>query len=148
MEIQVLKFRNALGLLDSAVPKKPSLEILKCVLLQNGHLIATDFEKAVSLEMPEIEGEALLPFREVTKLLRYVPGNETLQIGRTNGQIVLTWSAGKAAYNAMPLEDYPALPRLDHTEIKQTILGDHFVSGLLSVVGYCAEDDTRPVLNG
>ena len=151
MEIQVLKFRSALGLLDSVIPRKSKKTpaILANVHLKNGQIIATDSMKAVTIEMPELQGECLLPYDEVTKLLRYVPGSETLHIEQDHGRIRLAWESGKAAYDAQPIEDYPALPQLVDVLIKQTINGEHLVSGLLSVADYCApESDNRPVLQG
>jgi DNA polymerase III sliding clamp (beta) subunit (PCNA family) len=151
MDIQVLKFRSALGLLDSVIPRKSKKtpEILANVHLKNGQIIATDSMKAVAIEMPELQGECLLPYDEVTKLLRYVPGSETLHIEQDHGRIRLAWESGKAAYDAQPIEDYPALPQLVDVLIKQTVNGEHLVTGLLSVADYCApESDKRPVLQG
>ena len=149
MEIQVLKFRNALGLLDSVIPKKSKVAILTNVHLKNGQIIATDSNKAVAIEMPEVQGECLLPYYELTKLLKYVPGHEEVRIEQDGGKIQLTWTDGKVTYPARPIEDYPALPQMANVQIKQTINGEHFVGGLLSVAGYCAsEDDKRPILQG
>lgn len=149
MEIQVLKFRNALALLDSVIPKKPKEEILSNVRLKEGQVIATDSIKAVAIDMPEVQGDCLLPYHQVTKLLKYVPGHEEVHIERQGGKMLLTWADGKVEYVAQPTEDYPAVPQMANVEIKQTINGERFVTGLLSVAGYCApEDDKRPVLQG
>jgi DNA polymerase III sliding clamp (beta) subunit (PCNA family) len=149
MQIQVLKFRNALGLLDTVIPKKSKLPILTNVHLKNGQIIATDSTKAIAIAVPEVQGECLLPYSELTKLLKYVPGHEEVRIEYDGGKIRLTWSDGKATYAAKPIEDYPALPQLTNVQIKQTIDGEHFVAGLLSVADYCAPDKgERPLLKG
>jgi DNA polymerase III sliding clamp (beta) subunit (PCNA family) len=149
MEIQVLKFRNALGLLDPVIPRKSPTPILTNVHLRNGQIIATDALKAVAIEMPDLQGDCLLPYHEVIKLLKYVPGSATLHIEQERGRVKLTWEGGKAAYDARPIEDYPALPQIVDAQIKQTTNGEHLVAGLLSVADYCApEGDNRPVLQG
>ncbi len=149
MEIQVLKLRNALGLLDSVIPKKSKIPILTNVHLKNGQIIATDSNKSVAIEMSEVQGECLLPYYELTKLLKYVPGHEELRIEQSDGKILLTWTDGKVTYAAKPIEDYPALPQMTNVQIKQTINGEHFVAGLLSVACYCAQENSNtPILQG
>ena len=151
MQIKVRSLREALGLLGTVVPKKALLPVLINVLLKDGQAIATDLEVAVAVELPDVEGQCLIPYCSVADLLKRVPGAETLTIEQEGGKLNLTWSSGKASYEVPDPEDYPPLPQvsgLPEQTIEQTLDGDDLVSALLSVVDYCSTKEDRPVLNG
>ena len=151
MQIKVRSLREALELLGPVVPKKATLPVLINVLLKDGQAIATDLEVAVAVELPDVEGQCLIPYCSVADLLKRVPGAETLTIEQEGGKLNLTWSSGKASYEVPDPEDYPPLPQvsgLPEQTIEQTVDGDDLVSALLSVVDYCSTKEDRPVLNG
>lgn len=133
MDIQVHRLRNALGLLEGLTSPSSgrvktdggksvrgrgrksgktysALPVLSNVLLRDGKAMATDMETAVTVELPEVTGECLLPFDKVTKLLRYVNGNDVLKIETGRGIVTLTWSEGKAALETESVDDYPRIP--------------------------------------
>jgi DNA polymerase III sliding clamp (beta) subunit (PCNA family) len=167
MEIQVHKLRNALGLLEGLTSPKAKTDggksvkgrgrkpgktsspfpVLSNVLLRDGKAMATDMETAVTVELPEITGECLLPFDKVTKLLRYVNGNDELKIEMTRRLVTLSWSEGKAALETESVDDYPQIPPIEPV-IRCSLLGDMLVPNLLSMLDYCAAEDSRPVLHG
>ena len=147
MQIKVATLRETLGLVTTVVPKKPTLPVLKYVLVKDGKLTATDLEAAVILDLPGSEEACLLPFDELSKLLKYVPAAEDLSIEKKRGSLKLSWSDGSASYEAINPEDYPPLPEFE-PELQGTINGDELVSALSAAVSYCATDETRPVLNG
>ena len=170
MEIQVHKLRNALGLLEGLTSPcsgrtkadggksikgrgrksgvtNPALPVLSNVLLRDGKAMATDMETAVTVDLPEATGECLLPFDKVTKLLRYVNGNDELKIEMGRRIVTLSWSEGKAALETESADDYPQLPQIEPA-IRCSLLGDMLVPNLLSMLDYCATESSRPVLQG
>jgi len=167
MEIQVHKLRNALGLLEGLTSPKATTEggkstrgrgkksgktassfpVLSNVLLRDGKAMATDLETAITVDLPEVTGEYLLPFDKVTKLLKYVNGNDEVKIEMGRRIVTLSWSEGKAALETESAEDYPQIPRIEPV-IRCSLLGDMLVPNLLSMLDYCAEEASRPVLAG
>ncbi|HUV51632.1 MAG TPA: hypothetical protein VMW64_00980 [Dehalococcoidia bacterium] len=171
MKIQVLKLRNALGLLEglatvkSARTKataksgkggrkstkttfKPQIyPVLSNVLLQDGMAIATDLEIGVTVALDEVVGQYLLPYREVSKLLRYVPGNEEVEIAMMGHSLSLSWEGGSANYQADDPAEYPVLPQINPV-IKCAVSADILTPALVSMLDYCSDEQERPVLTG
>jgi DNA polymerase III sliding clamp (beta) subunit (PCNA family) len=167
MEIQVHRLRNALGLLEGITSTKAKTDggkstkgrgrksgktsspfpVLSDVLLRDGKATATDLETAVTVDLPEVTGECLLPFDKVTKLLRYVNGNDELKIEMGRKIVTLSWSEGKATLETESAEDYPQIPPIEPV-IRCSLLGDMLVPNLLSMLDYCATEASRPVLAG
>ena len=168
MDIQVLKLRNAIGLLEgltspkgravtkvtgkgrgrkSTTVKGPAWPILSNVLLQDGQAIATDLELGVMVDLPEVVGQYLLPFKQVSKLLAYVPGNDVVKIEMLGKHVSLTWSDGSASFEAGDPKDYPVIPQVNPV-IKHEISADLLVPSLVAMLDYCAESSERPVLSG
>ncbi len=73
MQIQVQRLREALDLLRPAVPKKHPMPVLQNVLLNDGLAMATDLDLAVVVQLPEAEGQCVLPFRTVADVLKLIP---------------------------------------------------------------------------
>jgi len=170
MHIQVLKLRNALGLLEgltspggrvaakavktgkgrgrkSTAVKEPDWPILRNVLLQDGQAIATDLELGVMVDLPEVVGQYLLPFKQVSKLLAYVPGNDEVTIEMLGRSLSLAWPDGSASFEADDPKDYPVIPQMKPV-IKHEISADLLVPSLVAMLDYCAESNERPVLSG
>jgi len=168
MDIQVLKLRNAIGLLEgltspkgravtkvtgkgrgrkSTTVKGPAWPILSNVLLQDGQAIATDLELGVMVDLPEVVGQYLLPFKQVSKLLAYVPGNDVVKIEMLGRSVSLSWSDGSASFEADDPKDYPIIPQMKPV-IKHEISADLLVPSLVAMLDYCAESSERPVLSG
>lgn len=148
MQMRVEKLRDTLKLLKPVISRKPTLPVLANVLLKDGRAVATDLEDAVMvvLELPEAEGECLIPHHQVSELLRYVPGNELLTIETEGKTLHLAWEGGKATYDTMAPEDYPPVPEVDGGSA--AVDGDPLVKALSSALPYCCTDDTRPMLTG
>jgi len=147
MEIKVVRLREALNLLQPVVPKKPTLSVLTNVLLKDGRAEATDLETAVALELPEADGQCLVPCRKVADLLKRVPGNETLTLEQKGKSLNLAWSGGKASYEAPSPKDYPPSPKVE-SKAQRSVDGDTLVAALSSMADYCATAENRPVLTG
>ncbi len=167
MEIQVQRLRDALGLLEGLAGPKVKTDggksvkgrgrksgkssspfpVLSNILLRDGKVIATDLETAVTIDLPELTGECLLPFDRAIKLLKYVNGNDVLKIETGRRTVTLLWSEGKAALETESIEDYPQIPTIEPV-IRCSVLGDMLVPSLLSMLDYCATESSRPILAG
>jgi len=147
MQVRVDRLRETLKLLQPAVPKKPTLNVLENILLKDGEAVATDLEIMLILELPEAEGECLIPHHSALELLKYVPGNEMLSIEQSGGNIEFSWDGGKASFDAAKPEDYPPVPEVK-VAVEGEVDGDSLLAALRPVVDYCSTDATRPVLTG
>jgi len=147
MQMRVEMLRETLGLLKPVVPRKPTVPVLQNVLLSNGKAVATDLETMVILNLPEADGECLIPHRQALELLRYVPENELVAIEARGNSLELAWDGGSASYDAAQVKDYPPVPELK-AAAEASLDGDSLVAALSSMVSYCATGDDRPVLAG
>lgn len=147
MQTQVERLRVTLGLLQMAVPKKPTLPVLKNVLLRDGKAVANDLEASISLDFPEAEGTYLLPHHPVSELLKYVPGDEMLTIEQAEKNLSFVWEGGKASFDVALPGDYPEPSDVVPTA-EGTIDGDRLVAALTSIVSYCSKEEARAMLTG
>ena len=147
MQLRVDRLRETLKLLQPVVPKKPTLTVLNNILLKDGGAVANDLDMTLILELPEAEGECLIPHHSALELLKYVPGNELLSIDQSNESLELSWEGGKASYDAIDPKEYPAVPEVK-VKVEGDVDGDSLLATLRSVVDYCSTDSTKPVLNG
>jgi DNA polymerase III sliding clamp (beta) subunit (PCNA family) len=170
MKIQIQKLRSALDLVEGlAKPKTEKVEtankgkgrggkktktttqqtwpILRNVLLKDGYAIATDLDMAVMIAMPEAIGEYLLPVKQVSKLLKFVPGTDDVEIEMKGNLVFLTWSSGGASYPTERASSFPVLPEIQPV-IKGFINADLVVPNLLSMLDYCYAGEGKPVLSG
>ncbi|MBI2851984.1 MAG: hypothetical protein HYX84_02605 [Chloroflexi bacterium] len=147
MQIKVDNLREALKLLQPAVPRKPTLEVLSNVLLKDGMAIATDLEVGISIQLHGVDGECLVPARPVLEMLKYVPGNVILELEYRDKKLHLSWDDGAASYDTAEPGDYPGLPDIP-PKAEGSIDGDELVMTLVAVVKYCSKENARPVLTG
>jgi len=148
MHIKVERLREALMLLQPAIPRKPTLTALANILLKDGRAAATDLETWAILELPEVEGEYLLPHHLARDLLKYVPGYDFLTIEQSEKKrVTLSWDGGKATYDVPEARDYPPVPEVP-VSTEAPVDGDSLVKALMSVLPYCSSEAKRPVLTG
>ena len=148
MEVSVEKLRTALTLVGPAVPKKPSLEVLKCIRLGEGKVIATDLETAITIAGVGSPDDAplCLPYRLLESFLSSVPGRETLLITPQDGKADLSAGRSRATLGIKAAQDYPPIPNPEPEHVA-AVDGDALVWALTAVQYCCAaKDDTRPVL--
>ncbi len=147
MELYVSKFRDIMYLLKPAVPGKPSLEVLKCILLKDGKAVATDMDTMVVMPLPEVDIEALVPFKKVMDVLQYVAGTEKLKFKSSKGSLSLKWSSGSANFPTKDPDTFPAVPEFA-AAAETDLNGDNLIPGLASLRKYAAKESDRAVLNG
>jgi len=169
MQVEVLKLRNALGLLEgltkpkvekvqttvkdkrgrskTTVKKERTWPVLRNVMLQDGRAVATDLDIAIMVDLPEATlGRYLLPFKQVSKLLTYVPGNQEVTIEMQGNNVSLTWPEGSATYGTESVDDYPVIPEIKSV-MKHSVSADILVPALVSMLDYCAQEEAKPVLS-
>ncbi|MBI2836112.1 MAG: hypothetical protein HYX85_00260 [Chloroflexi bacterium] len=147
MQIKVERLREALKLLQPVAPRKPTLEVLSNVLLQDGAAIASDLETMVRIDLPEVGGQCLVPVREVLETLKYVPGYDTLEITSEEKKLTVTWDDGSASYVVPKVEDYPSF-NLPMGSASDTLEGDALMGTLVELLPYAAKEESRPALTG
>jgi len=147
MRIKVERLREALMLLQPAIPRKPTLAALANILLKDGRAVATNLETWAILALPEVEGECLIPHHSARELLKYVPGYDFLTIEQADKRVNLSWDGGKASYDVTDVKDYPPVPEVS-VSTESPLDGDSLVKALMSVLPYCSSDSARPVLTG
>ncbi len=147
MDIQVGRFREVLELLKPVVPRKSTLESVTCIMLKDGQAIATDMETMVITPVPEVDLTTLVPIADVAKLLHYTRGGELLHIEGEPGKLSLSWPGGSASFPVKEPEMFPPVPEFV-PEVEESLNTDILIPALVSILGYAAKDDARPILAG
>ena len=146
MQVLVDTLREALELVRPVVPRKATLKSTEYVLLQDGKAVATDLDVVVELEVPGFEGQVLIPHKDALEAVKRIPATELLTIGVEGKSLVLSWSRGKASFEALDAEDFPPIPEIKGEEV--SLDGDRLIKALTSVLPYRSKDEARPVLQG
>jgi DNA polymerase-3 subunit beta len=123
------------------------MEVLQNVLLKDGLAMATDMDMTVVVQLPEAEGQCVLPFRTVADVLKLIPWKDTLTLEQRGKDVDLRWNGGKASYQVPEAGDFPP-PLAVEATVEQPVDGDILVPALLTMSEYCATETTRPMLNG
>ena len=147
MEIRVTRFREVLEWLKPVVLRKPTLPVLKSILLRDGQAVATNLETMVIIPMPEADVPCLLPYADVAKMLRYVQGGEYIKVEVDGNKARLTWSEGSASFSSPDITEFPDVPEFI-PEVEESLDSDTLIAALLSVLPYTATGNSRPVLGG
>ncbi len=100
MQIPVKDLREALELVQPAVPKKATLPICMDVLLVDGQARATNLEVGVTVHLGQETGDPiLLPFTLAYEFLKRVPGNGLLTLTQGKGSVILESGRSRAVFN-------------------------------------------------
>ena len=135
LKVQVQKLREALQLLEPAVPRKPSVAALTNVRLGEGKAVATDLEVAITISGVGEDGAGdgvCLDYRTLLKLLASVPGYEMATITLEDKKATLTAGATQAVLAALPVADYPNIPELK-PEHEAAVDGDALALSLIHI---------------
>jgi len=100
----------------------------------------------VVLKVPGFEGQVLIPHKDALEALKRIPATELLTVGVEGKSLVLSWSRGKASFEALDVEEFPPIPEVKGEET--SLDGDRLIKALTSVLSYRSKDDARPVLTG
>lgn len=138
--------RDALGLLEPAVPRKAALPSCIYALVGDGGVVATDLQVAVRVDFPEASGAPLcLPYRQAMEWLKRVPGGSRLDITPGKGQATLAAGDYQVTLKTVPARDFPPFASLEALQ-EAVVDGDALVGALSAARPFVADNDTRPVL--
>lgn len=147
MQIRVERMRQALNLVEPAVAKKATLPIIQNVLVSGGLVQATNLEVAVSAPLPEAgDARFTMPFKLVKEAMSRLPGYELLQVEVSDTKLSFQTPRTQFTFHTSPPDDFPPLPKQPEHEAE--VDGDLFLAGVEEVVGYCATEESRPILTG
>jgi DNA polymerase III subunit beta len=152
MKIEVLQenFHAALQHLSKAVPSKPQLPSLACVLMQATKegvtVAATDLYlgiKTVVASTVLTEGQTAIPAKTLFEVVSSLPaGQMTLEV--TSNTCVITSKAGQTKLSCVASEEFPAFPELP-TELHSLDLA--ILSDMSKSISFASSaDQSRPVL--
>lgn len=147
MEIQVGTLREALNLIKPVILRKPTLEVVKNVLLDEGRVIGSDLTQMVAVDLPEADRRCLLPHSQVLDLLSNVPGSKTITVEQKEKKVKLDWGIGEAEFDVQYVDEYPDMPKFNAT-VEGSVDGDALIKALVSVVPFCSNEDSRVALTG
>ena len=148
MKMQVTRLRETLELLKTAVPRKPTLDILKNVRVKDGQLMATNLDSMVIVDVPEAAEESfLLPYEEVLKMLRYVTGYDYVDMQGKRGKLTISSSGGDATYPSSSVDEFPEIPDFEVKD-EADVDGDILIPAMEAALPYAATETERPVLRG
>ena len=148
MEVRVAELRDTLKLLQPVIPRKSSLPILANVLLKDGRVTGTDLETMVMVNLREVDGECLLPYKKALELLKYVPGNDWVTIEQEGKTVKLSWGDGNAEFEVAETKEYPEVRNIQPESEGTIDEGDSMVDSFQEMLTYRAREDTRPILSG
>lgn len=144
----------ALSTVLRAVPSRSPLEIATCVLLRaegnSLRLTGTDLEMTIRCRVPALEvtreGEAVVPARQLSEIVRRVPeGN--VGIGEAGRSIILTYQGGEMRLSGFAPEDFPS-PLFGDEIGEGFTLDGRLRTALRSVLYAAGKDELRPVFTG
>jgi len=147
MQMPAHRLREVIELLRPVVSRKLSYTPLAGMLVKDGKATATNLEMTVTVELPEVEGQYLLPYHPVANLLKYIPSQDIVTVEQEGYILSLTWPEGKAILKTPRPDDYPPVPEMENV-MEHVVDGNSLISALVSVADYCAVDESRPVLTG
>jgi len=148
MQIRVAELRDNLKLLQPVIPRKPSLPVVTNVLLKDGKITGTDLETMVMVDMPDVDGECLLPHKKALDLLKFVPGGAWAAIEQMDSTVNLSWEGGNAEFDVPQTKEYPGVRDIQPESEGEISDGDSMVAYLKQTLPYCAKGEDRPMLSG
>jgi len=131
-----------------AVPAKPTLPILTNILVHNGKLTANDTDNRITVEIPEArDSYFLLPARSLLEMLKYISGDETINLDPgARKMLKVEWDGGKGtiAVSGNP-DDFPNAA--DPVALAMAeVDGESFLKALVQMVSYTAAKSERATL--
>jgi DNA polymerase III subunit beta len=147
-------FSTAIDLVSRAVPTKPALPILSCILLvadedsQSLRLTGYDVSIGIRTEIPatvKTGGSICLPAALLSALVsKLQPGSIDLSIA--NSEATLNAGGGEYKLSCLEADEYPTLPTPTDTPL--AIPTELLLSGLRSVLPTASGDETKQILTG
>lgn len=132
MKIQQVELAQKINKLKSVVPKKPSMPILKGILVQDGYLTANNVELTVKAKVGVAEGESFIIPEKAFDLINNLPDGE-LDISALEKDMIMIKARNiKNKYQTMPAENFPTI-EVQQEESKFTIKADKLLDSMKRV---------------
>ncbi|MFV0461492.1 MAG: DNA polymerase III subunit beta [Actinomycetales bacterium] len=136
-----------------SLPSRPPVPVLAGLLLdatEDGTLVlsAFDYEVSARVEIPAdvLEpGRALVSGKLLAEICRNLP-DKPVDLHQESSRVEITCGASRFALGAMPVEDYPALPKLPE-EIGRISAAD-FAEAVNQVSIAASREESVPILTG
>ena len=149
MEIKVSRLLEIIELMKPAVPKKPTLKILSSIFMGDGQAIGTDLGTSIIANVPEATDPLLLPYERVADVLKYINGNDLINIDLKGRTLHLKWKGGKASYPVEDIGEFPVIMPADLAVTAEGMIdGDKLINAFNLALPYVSGDSTNHTLTG
>ncbi len=144
---------KALVSVNKSLSSKTNLPILSNILVsaETGkiEILSTSLETATKVAIKcrvETPGKTTIPGRVLGEFVPQLP-NEEVTFEKLGEEVLVSTKKHKARFATMPVEDFPAIPKI---EKGKTVLvpSEDFLKSTTRVVFCAAQDEARPVLAG
>lgn len=146
-------FSKALFSASKSLTARANLPILANVLLAASKnklsVLATDLETATQTTIScqvAIEGKITVPGKVFGEFVAQVPDGEII-VEKLGEELVLSAKGHSARFATMAVEDFPAIPKIEHGHAIKINAGE-FARAVGKVAFCAAVDEGRPVLTG
>lgn len=154
METQAAFLKSAMTLLQRVAEKRSAIPILQMMRIGEGHVTVCnlDVEARIEVPMADAEGEALVPFWMLRRLLVEVEGTETVTIstvdGATKVQVEIRIGTGRYILPGMAeVDDYPFI-RISDQLAPMICDGDALKRAMAFCGAFASKEESRYYLNG
>lgn len=144
-------FEEATAWVARTLPARPAIPVLSGVRILAGkgtvELSSFDYEVSSKTEVEaqvELEGEVLVSGKMIANISKQLP-KQTVNCEAIEGKLQITCGSSKFELLTMPLEDYPALPKLP--ESLGTVSTSLFSRAVSQVAMASSRDDALPLLS-
>lgn len=154
IEINLKKFKDAVGLIERIAGKHQTLPVLSCILLEFGKntlsLRATNLDVGVEISMPAKtsgEGTVAIPAHTLSAFLSQVQDSgHLISIDVSSGNVLVKTERSKGVIKTLPVDDFPVIPHIQDGE-SVPISPEQFITGLSSVSYSAAISSVKPELS-
>ena len=147
------EFSRLLGLANKSLQAKANLPILANILISASgkgiEFLSTDLETATKVSVTcavDVEGKTTVPGRFISEFISQVPAGEIV-FEKLGEEVKVSSKRYSARFATMPVEDFPAIPKIDRGKTLVFDGGD-FLKAISRVAFSAAQDEGRPVLTG
>ena len=147
------EFSKLLISVNKSLQAKANLPILTNIMISASggelEILSTDLETATRVKADcaiEIEGKITVPGKPLTEFVAQVPVGD-ITVEKLGEEVVISAKRYSARFSTMPVEDFPAIPKIEKGKII-TLDPIEFSKAILRVAFSAALDEGRPALSG
>lgn len=143
---------DAVSWVARGLPQRPPMPVLAGILLvvDDDSLTVSSFDYEVSTQMKidasvSTAGRTLVSGRLLADITKALPA-KPVEISVEGSRVLLRCGSSKFSLPSLPVEDYPALPKLP--ELAGSVDADEFARVVSTVAVAAGRDETLPMLTG